>query len=117
MVGGFVFFNQLDYRNHLKISLVRHPLAASCIRTAKFLSKLKHRKYMQIFQLSGGIENKFITAIAQCNIPFASRAVQTLVFSPSASAKKNSGSGKKSPALAENFKLVCKFVKIGNFYS
>ena len=31
--------------------------------------------------------------------------------------KKNSGSGKKTPAPAENFKLVCKFVKIEKFYS
>ena len=47
------------------------------------------------------------------------RAVQTPVFSPPAPApaKKNSGSGKKTPAPKENFKLVCKCVKIGNFYS
>ena len=39
------------------------------------------------------------------------RAVQTPVLSPPARAKK------KTPALAENLKLACKFVKIGNFYS
>ena len=33
-------------------------------------------------------------------------AVQTPVFSPPALAKKNSGSGKKTPAPAGNFKLV-----------
>ena len=46
----------------------------------------------------------------RCELFFSVRAVQTPVFSPPAPAR-------KTPAPAENFTLVCKFVKIGNFYS
>ena len=42
------------------------------------------------------------------------RAVQTPVFLPPAPVP---APAKKTPAPAENFKLVCKSVKIGNFYS
>ena len=52
------FFNQSDYRNHLK-NITRKTPSRFPHQNNIYFSK--HKKYMQIFQLSGGIENKFFS--------------------------------------------------------
>ena len=59
-------------------------------------------------------KNKSFFNIFMFELKLYTRAVQTPVFLPPAPVP---APAKKTPAPAENFKLVCKFVKIGNFYS